>query len=378
MGVNEVSGIKRGILVVKIGTSILTNSEGRLSRERLRFLVGEISQVLDGGVRVVVVSSGAVGAGVGVLGWHGYPKEIVEKQVAASVGQPFLMEMYSRLFAEKGRKVAQILLTPDVFWMRSKYLNARNTLLTLLKEGLVPIVNENDTVAVDEIKFGDNDTLAAYVSLMVDADCLVLLTDVKGFLLDGKVVREIDNVQDGAILGEARGSSGKYTTGGMITKLRAAQIATSGGVETYIASGYTEGVLKEIVSGGNPGTRFRVPASAKSKARKKWLFTMASSRKDLPRVEIDKGACRALMSGKSLLPVGVKSIEGKFDRGDIVEVTYGRKAIGWGLANYSSGELARIMGRRSEDIEKILGYRYSDEFIHRDNFVLSPTEIVRS
>ncbi len=361
--------------VVKVGTSVLTEKDGKLSHSRLSFVVEEVISLMEEGHQVIVVSSGAVGAGVEVLGWNEYPKEIVGKQVAASVGQPFLMEMYSRVFANNGRKVAQILLTPDVFWIRNKYLNARNTMMTLLKEGIVPVVNENDTVAIDEIKFGDNDTLAAYVSLMVDADYLVLLTDVEGFYSGGILLKEIKNLNDDDILSHAGGSGGKYTTGGMITKIRAAQIATSAGVETYIVSGFKKGVLAAISRGENPGTRFLSSRQVRGKARKNWLLTKASTMKNLPWVEIDEGACKALERGGSLLPVGVVSVSGEFERGDVVEVKFGKFTVGWGLANYSSKELSRIAGKRSEDIEKILGYRYSDEFIHRDNFVMAPSSV---
>lgn len=360
-------------VVVKIGSSLLVEkSTGRLHRKWLASLCGEIARMRTRGQRVVVVSSGAIALGRRYLGLGAEQRKLDEQQAAAAAGQIILAHAYQELLSRHDIKVAQVLLTLEDTESRRRYLNGRNTLQTLLELGVVPVINENDTVATAEIRYGDNDRLGARVAEMVSADCLVLLSDVDG-LYDADPttsdtatlipeVREITPEIE-ALAGVARTEFG---SGGMVTKIIAARMALAAGCATVIASGRRLRPLSAIEA-GKPCTWFisqRTPLAA----RKKWIAGTLKARGELT---IDAGAERALAGGRSLLPVGVVAVQGRFERGDAVTVRNrdGRE-LARGLVAYASDEARRIQGRRSEDIEQLLGYRGRDELIHRDNLVL--------
>lgn len=359
--------------MVKIGSSLLVEkSTGRLHRKWLASLCGEMARMRTRGQRVVVVSSGAIALGRRYLGLSAEQRKLDEQQAAAAAGQIILAHAYQELLSRHDIKVAQVLLTLEDTESRRRYLNGRNTLQTLLELGVVPVINENDTVATAEIRYGDNDRLGARVAEMVSADCLVLLSDVDG-LYDADPttsdtatlipeVREITPEIE-ALAGVARTEFG---SGGMVTKIIAARMALAAGCATVIASGRRLRPLSAIEA-GKPCTWFisqRTPLAA----RKKWIAGTLKARGELT---IDAGAERALAGGRSLLPVGVVAVQGRFERGDAVTVRNrdGRE-LARGLVAYASDEARLIQGRRSEDIERLLGYRGRDELIHRDNLVL--------
>ncbi|HEY6130885.1 MAG TPA: glutamate 5-kinase [Halioglobus sp.] len=359
--------------VVKGGSALLTNDGRGLDEGVITSLVKQLSQLREMGCEVVLVSSGAVAAGIVRLGWSARPHLIHELQAAAAVGQSVLVQSYENAFKRHNIATAQILLVHDDVLARDRYLNARGTLKTLLKLGVIPIVNENDTVVTDEIRFGDNDTLAALVANLIDADVLVLLTDQRGLYQEdprhnpaAELVTTCD-VND-ARLDAMAGEGGALGRGGMVTKLRAARLAARSGTQTVIASGRIENVLKSIVAGANVGTWLRSGKQPQT-ARKQWLAGMLQTPGS---VELDEGAVRVLReSGRSLLPVGVRDVRGNFARGDMVSCRdpQGRE-IARGLVNYSADETRRIMGSPSQEIESILGYEVDEELIHRDNLVL--------
>ncbi|MEO5359654.1 MAG: glutamate 5-kinase [Nitrospirota bacterium] len=364
---------RKETLVIKIGSSIITTPEG-LNEAVINRLAHDISGLRDIGHQAVIVSSGAVAAGRGKLGIEGPIKEINIKQAAAAAGQSSLVWAYERAFGTYNKKVAQVLLTRDVFSDRRRYLNARNTLRTLLDFNIIPIINENDTVSVDELKFGDNDRLAALVASLLNTDRLVILSDVDG-LYDAdpcnniaakiiSLVKKITPEHEKA----ACGSSSTCGTGGMSSKLIAAKIATADGITVNIVNGKSEGALTKIFDGSTAGTRFE-PAAKKHGARKGWIAFGIRSK---GRLTLDDGAAKAILSGgKSLLPSGIKSISGDFDRGDAVYcIAPGGRQIAKGLVNYGSAELQKIIGLKTAQIEGILGYKYSDEVIHRDNMTI--------
>jgi len=360
-------------LVVKIGSNIITASGG-LDEGRIRAIAGDISGLFRSGHEVAVVSSGAIAAGMGKLGFRKKPVEIKMKQAIAAVGQSSLMWAYEKVFAENGIKVAQVLLTRDVFSDRARYINSKNTILTLLDLKIVPIINENDTVAIDEIRFGDNDQLAALVASLIEADRLFILSDVDGlFDSDPKensgarlmgVIEEITPELEKM----AGGSGSLVGTGGMYSKLLAAKKAVSSGIIVNIINGRKPGLMNEILSGKNRGSEFR-PKGERLSARKGWIAYGAKAK---GRLIIDDGAKEALThKGKSLLPSGVLAVEGDFKNGDPVYcVTARGERVAKGISNYSSEEIQKIKGKKTSDIEAVLGYRYSDEVIHRDNLVL--------
>ncbi|CAA0122539.1 Glutamate 5-kinase [Halioglobus japonicus] len=359
--------------VVKVGSALLTDDGRGLDERIIGSLVDQLAQLQAAGHEVVLVSSGAVAAGIVRLGWTARPHLLHELQAAAAVGQSILVQSYETGFKRHNIATAQVLLVHDDVLARDRYLNARGTLKTLLKLGVVPIVNENDTVVTDEIRFGDNDTLAALVANLIDAEVLVLLTDQKGLYhddprhnADAELVDTCD-VQDPKLDAMA-GEGGALGRGGMVTKLRAARLAARSGTETVIASGRTENVLSIIAAGSNEGTWLRTGKEPEN-ARKQWLAGMVQT---AGSVELDDGAVRVLReSGRSLLPVGVREVRGNFARGDMVSCrdTDGRE-VARGLVNYSAEETARIMGSPSREIESILGYQLDEELIHRDNLVL--------
>ncbi len=364
-------------IVVKIGSSTLTNKQGTLDTANLKRIVTEIANIKKAKKNVIVVTSGAIVSGSERLGLGRKPRTIPEKQAAAAVGQSLLMREYVKAFAEFDINVAQILVTADELSERERYLNTRNTMLKLIELGVVPIVNENDTVSVEEIKIGDNDTLSALVADSVGADALLLLTDVEGFMMkdeDGElqVIREIREITKD-IRDAAGHPSSQMGTGGMITKLKAAEIATEAGVMTAIASGRNAGVIEAFASTGKAGTVF-TPKVAKLESKKRWLVHGSRIKGTLV---IDGGAETALIKGnKSLLPVGIRNISGKFDKGDSVSIkNEAGMEIARGLSDFSSDNLKKIIGLRSEQVEEVLGGEYVDEVIHRDNLVLITREL---
>lgn len=361
-------------IVVKVGSNILTDSKDTLNTRRMNSLAKGIAEVQDMGNQVVMVSSGAVAAGMKRLGLKKRPRDIKLKQAAAAVGQSALMWTYERSFKEHRKKVAQVLLTRDDLADRKMYINAKNTLSTLLSYGVIPIINENDTVAVDEIRFGDNDQLASLVASLVEAERLIILSDVDGlFEEDPKIkpsaslIRYVDRITP-QIVQLAGKSPNTVGTGGMYSKLLAAQKAVRSGVTVNIINGKRPKLLVSLINGLSQGTEFK-PEEAKLSARKGWI---AFGSRTKGKIRLDDGASKALsVRLKSLLPSGITSVEGRFEKGDAVLCvdTEGNR-VAKGLTNYSSEEVEKIRGKNTSEIEKVLGYRYSDEVIHRDNIVL--------
>ena len=363
-------------LVVKVGSNVLTAGTERLDLEIMAGLVGQVARLRQRSLDVVVVSSGAIAAGRHRLGLAKLPRDVPLKQVFAAVGQSRLMQAWDQLFSWHGIIIAQTLLTRDDLADRQRYLNARNTLLALLELGVIPIVNENDVVAVDEIResrIGDNDNLSAMVAGLVDADLLVMLSDTPGlFTADPRrdpsatLIPVVSHI-DASIEALAGGAGSSRGTGGMITKLQAARVATSAGTAVVIAPGRERDVLVRLVDGEPLGTLF-VPAATKLESRKRWMLSDLTHR---GRIVVDDGAARALREqGRSLLPAGVVAVEGRFERGDIVSIDdiQGNR-IGCGISNYSSTEIAIIKGCRSNRIAELLGYDYGSEVVHRNNLV---------
>ncbi|MDN5344708.1 MAG: glutamate 5-kinase [Clostridia bacterium] len=323
---------------------------------------------------MVLVTSGAVGAGVGRLGLQEKPRTLPEKQAAAAIGQGLLMHMYEKFFSDYGLLVAQVLLTRDDLADRRRYLNSRHTLAALLRLGVVPVVNENDTVAVDEIRFGDNDTLSALVAGLIDADILILLTDTGGLFTANPAVDRgatllpcIPEITP-EIEALAGGSGSAWSTGGMTTKIQAARLATSFGIPVVIASGLEGGQISAILRGEGIGTIF-LPREHRAHTRKRWLAYAPAAQ---GQVQVDAGAARAIgRQGKSLLPGGVTAVEGEFDQGAIISIVDPEgKEIARGLANYPAAEIRRIQGRKTKEIGEILGYKDYDEIVHRDNMIV--------
>ena len=365
-------------LVVKLGTSTLTAGTPHLSEEALSNLVSQIATLCDDGCEVILVSSGAMAAGREALAFPKLPKEIPAKQMLSAVGQPRLMAIYEKLFAHHSRTVAQVLLTRQDLTQRRSYLNSRNTLLALLNQKVLPIVNENDAVTTEEIRVGDNDNLSALVANLVDADLLLMLTDQPGvFTSDprtnpkAKLLKEIANSEIPEELWKsASNSKDELGTGGMITKLQAADLARRSGTNVVIASGTETDAILRTAQGESIGTHFKATVST-LESRKRFILSGTVS---TGKIQIDDGATNALQNGSSLLPVGVASILGEFDRGDTVTVIdVDSNEIARGLTNYHSAELSKIAGRQSKDIESILGYYYGEEVIHRDQLVLIHT-----
>ncbi|MBK8133849.1 MAG: glutamate 5-kinase [Gammaproteobacteria bacterium] len=360
--------------VVKIGSALLTNDGRGLAREAIAGWVGQIAALQDQGYEIVLVSSGAIAEGMARLNWTQRPRELHELQAAAAVGQMGLIEAYESCFQRYGRHTAQILLDHDDLSNRQRYLNARRTLTTLIKLGVVPVVNENDTVVTDEIRFGDNDTLGALVANLIEAPLLVILTDRDGlYSADPRANPDATLIQRGRALdlgldAIAGGSASQLSRGGMITKLRAARLAARSGAHTLIAGGRIDQVLTRLAEGELLGTLL-VADSEPLVARKQWLAGQLQAKGALT---LDAGAVRVLReSGSSLLPVGVLRCEGDYARGDLVRcLAEDGCEIARGLINYSSAETRRIAGLGSDRILEILGYGGDAELIHRDNLVL--------
>lgn len=362
-------------IVIKLGTSTLTGGGKQLSHSRMVDIARQVASTRESGNEVILVSSGAIAAGREVLGYPDLPKFIPKKQMLSAVGQPRLMALYEQFFAIYGQRVSQVLLTREDLTDRRRYLNARNTLDALVMQKVIPIINENDTVATDEIRFGDNDSLSAQVSSLIEADLLILLTDQDGLFTgdprqdpDARLIGEVppQDIPD-TLWAAAGGSRSGLGTGGMSTKLYAADIARHSGTTVYIARGDLDNVLSRIIAGEKIGTCFP-PLLNKLEGRKRYL--LANDRAQ-GRLKVDAGAARALAHGGSLLPVGVCAVQGEFERGDSVRVfNMNEKVIGLGLSNYSSRDMAAVAGKQSKEIETILGFTFGDEVIHRNNMIL--------
>jgi glutamate 5-kinase len=359
-------------LVVKVGSALLVDAgTGRLNRAWLESLADDLARAAARGRQLIVVSSGAIALGRRRLGLPLARRRLEESQAAAAVGQIRLAHAWQEVLAGRGLEAAQVLLTLEDTEARQRYLNARATIATLLRLGAVPIINENDTVATAEIRYGDNDRLAARVAQMASAECLVLLSDIDGlYSADPRrdrgatLVPEVREITP-AIVASAAGPSSAVGSGGMATKVAAAEIAVAAGCRLCIASGAQLNPLKAVEDGGR--CTWFVPAATPVALRKQWI---AGSLKPRGRLFVDPGAAQALARGKSLLPAGVARISGRFERGDAVSVVAGGEEIARGLAGYSSDEAARIAGRRSAEIEALIGYRGREELIHRDDLVL--------
>lgn len=365
---------KKNRIVVKVGSSTLTHETGKLNYHRIERLAMEIADLANQGKEMVLVSSGAVSAGMGPLGLSARPKTIREKQAVAAVGQGVLMHTYEKMFREYGQNVGQVLLTRMDAQDRKKFMNSRNTLLTMLQMGVIPIINENDVVAIDEFKIGDNDSLSAMVSNFIEADLLIILSDVDGLYTanpqthpEARIIPVVTEV-DKHVYDIAGGAGSSIGTGGMYTKIQAASIATSSGVDMVIASGSEDGVLRRICQGEDVGTWFTAKDS-NLHTKKRWLL---SGGKVQGSLIVDGGCRNALVEhGSSLLPVGIAAVEGEFHEGDIVNVMYEGLVIAKGIVNYNSESVEAIKRHKTDDITKILGHEgVYEEVIHRDNLVV--------
>lgn len=370
-------------VVVKVGTNLLTRGTQRLDPEAMAAMAVQVATLRRAGAQVVMVSSGAIAAGRSRLGdatelrTDGEPRDLPTRQALAAIGQSRLMSMWDGLFEMEGTIVAQALLTRRDLADRLGYLNARNTLLGLIERDVVAIVNENDVVSIEEIAdsvIGDNDNLSAEVANLVDADLLLILTDIEGLYSadprhdpSATLIREVARIDD-AIVISARGNAGERGTGGMATKVQAAQVATQAGVHVVIADGRVEDVVHRVAAGEAIGTHF-LPTADRVESRRRYLLSRLQSR---GRVIVDDGAARALTyEGKSLLPAGVLGAEGDFQRGEVVRiVTTAGSDLASGSVNYSAAEIVQVMGQRSDRIAEVLGYEYGEEIVHRNNLVL--------
>ncbi|HZV53483.1 MAG TPA: glutamate 5-kinase [Rhodocyclaceae bacterium] len=360
-------------LVVKVGSALVTNNGAGLALDFIADCARQISALREDGREVLLVSSGAIAAGMQRLGWAARPHAMHDLQAAAAVGQMGLAQAYDTTFAQHGLKAAQILLTHEDLSDRKRYLNARSTLQALLGYGVVPIINENDTVVTDEIKFGDNDTLGALVANLVEADVLIILTDQRGlYTADPRLDPSATLIAEGPAADRsyesmAGGAGSGISKGGMITKVRAAQRAARSGAHTMIVSGREEDALLRSARGEAIGTLLFATESPLT-ARKQWLadhLQLAGS------LVLDDGAIAALNAGRSLLAVGVKAVEGEFERGAAVACrSASGKEVARGLINYSNSETRRIAGHATAEIESLLGYLDDEELIHRDNLIL--------
>jgi glutamate 5-kinase len=361
-------------VVVKVGSNVLTEDYG-LNLKAIRSISRQICRLIDGGIEIILVSSGAMASGIRKVGLDKRPDEIPKRQAIAAIGQAGLIMEYEKAFARYHKKVAQILLTGDDLNNRKRYLNARNTLCMLLSWQVVPIINEHDTVMIEEIQFGDNDNLAAMITLLMDADILVNLTDIDGlYTKDPRTSPDADFIPLVSIIGEdikkiAGDIPGALGTGGMLSKINAAKKVTAAGIPMIIANGGRPDVLKKLFSGKNVGTFF-TPNKKKLKSRKCWIaFTL----KPKGVIRIDDGAAEAILTkGKSLLPSGIVGVEGEFSVGAPVEFRKtDDETLGTGLVNYSSTDIRKIMGLKSSQIKNRLGHKPYDDVIHRDNLAVT-------
>jgi glutamate 5-kinase len=360
--------------VIKIGTSVLTNEEGNLDADVIKNIAEQVAWIKKKGFNVTMVTSGAIVAGMQLLHLNKRPEYLPEIQACAAIGQAQLMKIYDEHFKKLGLLTAQILLTQDDINNRTRYLNARNTLLTLLEKGIIPIINENDTVSTEEIKFGDNDRLSGLVANLIEADKLIIMSNIDGlYKFDNKdttkkeIISKVENITD-EIEMMAEDERSKFGVGGMSTKLQAAKMATNAGIECILVNGKKKDVLIDVLNSKKIGTVF-VAKQPKIKARKLWI---AYSSKAAGTIKVDLGAKEVLVKkNRSLLPSGIIGCSGRFDAGDTVNIAdEDNKEFARGITNYSSSELNQIKGQKTKDIEKILGYKYYDEVIHRDNLVI--------
>ncbi len=360
-------------IVIKLGTNVLTAGTDRLHRPRMVELARQIAEARAGGAEVVLVSSGAVAAGRERLSLPPKRRDMPLKQLLAAVGQSRLMHLYEQIFDLYSVPVAQTLLTREDLRDRTRYLNARNTLLACIGHNVLPIINENDVVAVDEIRVGDNDTLSALVANLVDADTLLILTDIDGvYTADPRHSPDAERIDEIALITDAvyalAGGAGQRGTGGMLTKIQAADLATRAGTGVVIAAGGEREVILRLLAGEAIGTRF-LPQTTRLESRKRWLLAETARNS---RIVLDAGAVRALLEGgKSLLPAGVSEVSGDFERGQTVRIyDLAGREIARGLAHYSARDVRLIKGLRSDKIAEILGYDYGPEVVHRDDMVV--------
>ena len=362
-------------IVVKLGTSTLTAGTTNISPPQVVELARQAARLHAAGKELVIVSSGAIAAGREQLKFRQLPKDIPAKQMLAAVGQPRLMALYEQIFSLYDLNVAQVLLTRSDLGDRRRYLNSRSTLSAILAQGIIPIINENDTVATEEIRVGDNDNLSALVANLIEADLLILLTDQPGlFTADPRLVSSAEMIHEindpeipESLWQAAGGTEGGLGVGGMVTKLQAADLARRSGTRVVIASGTETDILLRLVEGELLGTRFS-PVTTTLESRKRYLL---AARRPQGALVVDDGAALALQRSSSLLPVGVIKVSGSFERGDIIRVTgQNGRELARGITNYSSNDLIQISGTQSQAIEEILGFFYGDEVIHRNNLVL--------
>jgi len=361
-------------IVLKVGTSTLTGGSAGVDPHRLAMLADDVAAAVRRGREVLVVSSGAIVTGTGLLGLRRPAHDLAQKQALAAVGQPLLMQRYAAAFDAVGLRVGQVLLTQRDFAIRHRYVNARRTLEALLALGVVPIINENDTIATDEIQIGDNDTLSALVASLVGADLLVILSDVEGLMTadprrhqDAHLIPVVTRI-DATVLRAARRTPSAQGVGGMATKISAARTATLSGVVTVITSGVPPNPLARLLDGERHGTMF-LPARRPVSSRRRWLALGLPARGALV---IDDGARAALERGKSLLAAGIVDVQGTFEPGEAVVIRDAQGVeIARGVSSYPSGQVAQIMGIRSAEIARVLGVRTPREVVHRDNLVLT-------
>lgn len=360
-------------VVIKIGSSIITDEKDVIDEAFLDSLAKQVLQLGKKGKEIVIVSSGAVAAGMMVLKLKEKPKKISEKQAVAACGQGYLIHKYSDVFSRYGLIVAQILLTSEDMALRARYLNAKNTIENLITKKIIPIINENDSVAINEIKMGDNDNLSAEVACLIDADLLVILSDVDGFYdkdpkvySDASVISVVSNV-DKYFKKVNNKAGSKVGTGGIYTKLQAVKKTMVVGIPVVLAKGKQENVITNILEGKNIGTLF-IPNDKKISHKK---YFIAYNVKPRGKLYVDNGAMEALTKkGKSLLPSGIVKVAGNFKAGDVVDIVYEKEIVARGLINYNLIEVEKIKGKKSSEIEKILGYKYDDEVVHRNNLVV--------
>lgn len=357
-------------IVVKVGTALLTGDDGRLDRRRIARIARQVAVLHQRGIRVTLVSSGAVGAGIGLTGQAARPRSMPMLQATAAIGQPNLMALYARALSRHELQAGQVLVTRQDFERRVRYVNIRNTLDALHRLGAVAVINENDTIAIEELdRFADNDTISALVTNLLRADLLVVLTVVDGLLDEGGNLVDLVTRLDNRAQSLVRRDKSTLGSGGMGSKLAAAKLVTDAGEGVVIANGRTPDVLLKLLDGSRVGTIF-APAAKKLSARQRWL---ASAAKPTGRITIDDGAAHALAAGgKSLLARGITHVSGTFEAGTIVRIAApDGRTIAHGVTNYSHGELGRIKGLKSAEFAAVLGRKSSDEVVHRDNLVLT-------
>ncbi len=363
------------VIVVKVGSRVLVGASGRPDTEKVDQLVGQIARMRKQGRKVILVSSGAIAAGVEALGLKSRPKTLPELQMAAAVGQTRLMTLYEQLFSKEGCTAAQVLLTHGDLRKRARHLNARNTILRLLEHKIIPIINENDVVSVDEIRFGDNDQLAALTAILIEANLLLLLTTTNGlqakFGDESSRIPFLEDITEDT-LSVANGKSSDFSLGGMSSKLQAAKLAADLSIKVVIADGNENNVIPDVIAGKDIGTLIvsgRKSSLTKINRRKRWI---AFFHRTSGNIVVDPGAEKAVVQNNySLLPIGIRAVEGRFEKGSLVKIkNLNGKTIAKGLVSFSDDEVRRIQGKKSSEIKNILGHDNYDEVIHRDNLIV--------